>query len=311
MTMEETQLLKKYQEIEGKIVPIKDFLEIKKNTYGYKAYKGIITMQGPLVFNPDILFIGINAGIGAYYVLNQGKNSNNNTPLRMVGQDERCFEKLNWYEDGNARGHFRDKKEEKGWIPFSWYQRDKEINNPFTSHMIDLLYEIAKLKFPEEYNKNGYDDNKLPFWYDNFGKSIMCTNLYPIATENTSGLMEIHKNLVKEPELQKFWKEGRENNPATNEWAVRMYFLKRVDELIHLVQPKVVVFMGISAFNDFMDFKNFRDRDQRLVNQKDPIQSSKLTFGKQMIPVVGFRRDRGWSSRRIIFEIARRIVVYQ
>lgn len=305
--MEETQLLKKYQEIEGRIVPIKDFLEINKNTNGYKAYKGIITMQSPLVFNPEILFIGINAGIGAYNELNQDKNSNNKTPLRMIGEDVRCFKELNWYEKGTARGCFRDKKEKKGWMPFAWYQRNKKVNNQLASNMIDLLYEIARLKFPEEYNKNGYDDNKFPFWYDDFGKSIMCTNLYPIATSNTSELKKIHKNLANEPELQKFWKEGGENNTSINERVVRMYFLKRVDKLVHLVQPKVIVFIGISAFNDFMDFKNYKGRDQRLANQKDPIQTSILTSGNHEIPVVGFRRDWGWSSRRRISEIATKI----
>lgn len=300
--MEESQLRQKYREIEDRIVPIVDFLEINRFSGVYKdTYKGIITLQSPLIFNPEILFIGINGGPGAFEMLNY-KSSKINTPLRMIGKSEIHFKELSWYESGNARKSKEGKE-------YEWYQRNKRVNNTFAKNMIDLLFEIAKRKFPEEYKKNKYNDSEFPFWYEDFGKSIMCTNLYPIATTNVSDLKKIHTSLADEKDLHKFWEESRGKDKYIKEWVVRKYFLKRIDELIYLVQPKVIVFMGISAFNDFMDFKNFEGRDQRLVNRKDPIQSSILTFDNHKIPVVGFRRDRGWSSSSRISEIAEKIVI--
>ena len=207
----------------------------------------------------------------------------------MIGKEELCFNQLNWFQDGNAMAG----KDESGkWVKFHWYQRNERINNSFPKNMIDLLYEIAKLKFPEEYKKYKYDNNKLPFWYEDFGKKIMSTNLYPIATKNITDLKKIHSSLAQVKELQKFWEESRGNDKLLNEWVVRKYFLKRVDELIHLVQPKVIIFMGISAFNDFMD----RHLPSGSEKDKGPIQTSVLTSGDYKIPVVGFKRDHGWNK---------------
>ena len=110
--MEEKELREKYCEIEKGIVPIKDFLENNKDSNGFKGlYKGIITLNSPLVFQPEILFIGINSGAGAYNVLNSDSVNNKNiTPLRMIGQNEMCFKELNWFQEGNARGYFKNKK---------------------------------------------------------------------------------------------------------------------------------------------------------------------------------------------------------
>lgn len=67
-----------WSEIEKKIEPIKDFLEENKNTKYYKVlYKGIITLDSPLVYKPEILFIGINSGEGAYNECNGGDHSKN------------------------------------------------------------------------------------------------------------------------------------------------------------------------------------------------------------------------------------------
>ncbi|HZL08351.1 MAG TPA: hypothetical protein VFC65_00020 [Prolixibacteraceae bacterium] len=297
--MEEALLRQKYREIEDRIVPIVDFLEFKKDFNEYKGlYKGIITLQSPLVFKPEILFIGINSGPGAYNELNQNNSSNNKTPLRMIGKDKMCFNELNWFQYGNAMGGINERG---NWEKFHWYQRNKKINNPFTRNMIDILYEIARLKFSEEYKKNNYDNNKLPFWYEDFGKSIMCTNLYPIATTDVTDLNKIHSTLAHEKELQKFWEESRGNDKHINEWVIRKYFLKRVDELIHLVQPKVIVFMGISAFNDFMG------RYRRHGKDKGPIQTDILTLGDNKIPIIGFKRAWGWNSRSRISKIAAKI----
>lgn len=285
--MEKEELLQKYCETENRIVPIKDFLENKKDTSGYKGlYKGIITLNSPLVFKPEILFIGINAGAGAYNIKNPTRNE---TPLRMVGEDEMCLKELNLYEKGNARGYFKNKKE---WVPYEWYQRNQRVNNTFPKNMIDLLYDIAKLKFTDDYKAEKYDNKKLPFWYENFGQKIMYTNLYPIATTNTADLKKIHEKLAGEEELQKYWEESSGKDTSINEWVVRKYFISRAYELVKLVQPKVIVLMGKSAYNDFVD-SNF----------KGIIHSGKKQIDDKLVPLVGFSRRGQWSGH--IPEIAK------
>lgn len=292
--MEEKELLEKYREIESKIIPIKDLLESKKDIDRYKGlYKGIITVQSPLRFQPEILFIGINAGDGAFNILDPSKNE---TPLRMLGENEMCFTELNWYEKGNSRGGTNDKKE---WVKYEWYQRNQKINNRFPKNMIDLLYETAKLKFPDQYNLEKYDHNKEPFWTKTFGKSVMCTNIYPIATTNISDLSKIHDSLAQEEDLQKLWEESRSNDKPINIWTVRKYFIRLLDELIRLVQPKIIVCMGTTAFNDFT-YQSDKGNKIYFTNKK---------IGYKNIPVIGFSRRGQWSS--LIPEIAKQIIENQ
>ncbi|WP_299577487.1 hypothetical protein [uncultured Sunxiuqinia sp.] len=282
--MNNTELLEEYSRIEKRIAPIAEFLEKHKNEKAYAGlYKGIITLNSPLVYQPEILFVGINAGEGAYIVENQKKDANNETPLRMLGEDQRCFEELNWFEDGNARG---GPDHNRKWHSYKWYQRNKKTNNPFSKNMIDMLYEIAKLKYPLEYQAQRYDNDKLPFWFEGFGKSIMYTNLYPIATKDIKHLKQVHSNLSRETELQEHWLQIRKNDEKINEWTVRRFFIRRVYELIDLVKPKMIVVMGLSAYNDFL-YKT----------DKGIILNTELKRNDARIPVIAFNRKGNWSAR--------------
>lgn len=280
-------LLGKYTEIENKINPIVDFLETNKNSKEFKGiYKGIITLQSPIVYKPEILFLGVNPGDGAYNVLNYEKSKTINTPLRMIGKDETFLKELNWYEFGNARC----KKVNEKWIKgYEWYQRDKMINNTFPHRMIDLLYEIARLKYPDEYKANKYDDNSLPFWYETFGKKIMYSNLYPIATTNIDDLYKILNTIAVKNEFNILWK----SDTKPNNWDVRIFFIKLMDELIDLVQPKIIVCLGKSAYDDF-------------ILKKDISGKKIFKSQKNKIPVIGFSRQGNWSG--LLTEIAKKIV---
>lgn len=291
--MNNTPLLEEYCKIEERILPIVEFLEKQKNEQGYKGlYKGIVTLNSPLIHCPDILFIGINAGEGAYIVENQKKDAHNETPLRMLGGDQRCFDELNWFEKGNARGGIDDNGK---WQKYQWFQRDKKVNNPFSKNMIDMLYEIAKLKYPQEYQAQKYDNNTAPFWAEGFGKSVMYTNLYPIATKDTQDLRKIHTQLARENELQNYWEQIRKNDEKINEWTVRRFFIRRTYELIDLVKPKMIVFMGLSAYNDF----NYKA-------ERGTIIRSLITRNDRKIPTIAFSRKGNWSGH--IPQIAAKIV---
>lgn len=291
--MNNTPLIEAYSKIEEHILPIVEFLEQHKNEKAYSGlYKGIVTLNSPLIYCPEILFVGINAGEGAYIVKNQKEDAYNETPLRMIGGDQRCFDELNWFEVGNARGSL-DKNGR--WQNYKWFQRDKKVNNPFTKNMIDLLYEIAKLRYPQEYQAQKYDNYTPPFWTEGFGKSLMYTNLYPIATKDTAHLKKIHAQLSREKELQNYWKQIRKEDEKIDEWTVRRFFILRTYELIDLIKPKMIVFMGLSAYNDFS-----------YNVQRGTIISTLITRNDRKIPTIAFSRKGNWSSR--IPQIASKIV---
>jgi len=282
--MTNEQLLIKYSEIERKIQPIVEFLEENKTKYK-DLYKGIITLQSPIVFQPEILFLGVNPGEGAYRVLNNQNSKKKNTPLRMIGKDETFLTELNWYELGNARGGWIKEK----WQSYEWYKRDKVVNNSFPKQMIDLLYEIGKHKYPNEFKSVGYSNDTEPFWYNTLGKSIMYSNLYPIATTNITDLYKILNSIAKVNQLNLLW----ENQENPNNWDVRKFFIKLTDELIDLVKPKIIVCLGKSAFDDFLFKKH--DNNKKVYKSK-----------KNNISVIGFSRQGNWSG--LLSEVADKIV---
>ena len=283
--MTEQQIFERYSEIEKKIHPIVTFLEDNKDDKRLKGlYKGIITMQSPLVYQPEILFLGINPGDGAYIASNKGNKNNIKTPLRMIGKNEESYKELNWYEEGNARGFYKDK-----WHAYKWYQRDKRVNNSFPKRMIDLLYETAALKYPEMYEANKYSNTEEPFWFQSFGQSIMYSNLYPIATTNISDLYKILRLLAKEKQLKGMW----DTSKTPNNWNVRLFFLRIVAQLVNLVDPKIIVCLGQSAFNDFTFSTN---RGQKIYRGE-----------KNKFPVLGFSRKGNWEG--LIPEIAKEIAI--
>jgi hypothetical protein len=279
-------LLQKYSNLEKTLHPIVEFLEAKKSSREYRGiYKGITTLLGPLVYKPEILFMGINPGAGAYIEENIDNPSKNITPLRMIGKDESCLNELDWFKKGNARAGIVN----GDWHAYEWYQRDKKTNNSFPKMMIDLLYEIARLKYPQEYKDKGYNNDYKPFWYENFGQKIMYTNLYPIATRDTDYLNTILNSLAGKPEFEGYW--GDVESP--NNLDVRMFFVKIIEELVALVQPKLIVCMGKSAFEDFT-YKSYSGK-------KKLYKRTKLN-----IPVIGFSRQGNWSG--LLTELAKMIV---
>jgi len=277
------QITKDYYEIEKKIHPFVKYLENKKNSKPYcDIYKGIITMNSPVIMNPEILFIGVNAGPGAYNELNNNGINENKTPLRMLGENEMCFNELNWYEKGTARGGKVGKK----WVQYNWYDRDKKVNNVFTTRMIDMLYVIGKLKYPNEYAKHKYENGVMPFWYESLGKRIMATNLYPISTKNYKDLKRIHELLIKETELIDFWRPNSIASGKVNEWRIRLYFIKLIEEVIDLVKPKLIVCLGKMAFHDFTFTRS----------TKGKIVTKIRTVKGRDYKVIGFSRRGNWSG---------------
>jgi hypothetical protein len=278
--MTQEKLTNEYLKIESKLLPIKDFFEENKNNSKYHSkYKGFITQLSPVIYQPDILFIGINPGQGAF--IENYNNGIKEPPVIMLNPNKNI--ELDWFKDGNARAN------KKNWKAFKWYERDKSINNIFVANLIDLLYFIAE----EKYGVSKTEKNQRPNWYEDFGKKIMFTNLYPIATKNTTDLMSILNSLSRENELKQYWLDVSKNEKKINNWIVRKYFIKRIYEIVNLTSPKIIVCIGMTSYNDFT-FSSSR--------KKIKINTERKNVN---CPIIGFSRKGNWSN--LIPEIAKEI----
>jgi len=294
--MNEKLLLEKYSDIEGRAIPIKNFLHDNLDNERYeKFYKGFLPLQSPIVYEPEILFLGYNPGAGAYFEAKNNKKEE--PPVRIITRKNDSFTQveLDWYKDGCAYGKFQNPKEKKGWESYKWYQTDKQVNNDFPVRMLKLLNEVAKIKYPMD--KNSF--NSLPSWYQTLGQNIIYYNLYPIATTNISDLRKIHTALSKEKSLLKFWQQSKGSEKRINNWVVRKYFIEIVTDLIELTRPKIIVCLGVETFNDFCFTKR---------NRKSTLFKERIIKGS-LYPVVGIDRSGNWSGR--IPEFAKKIVENQ
>ncbi|WP_370861165.1 hypothetical protein [Parabacteroides faecis] len=271
-------LLDKCKKIEEDYSIIIDYLEEKR----YREYRGFQTFNSAIIPNPEILFIGINSGPGAYNEVNRGK-CDIIYPNKLAGS----LEMLDWYKPGNARGYSIAKR----WIPVDWYRRDvKKVNNIFVRNMINLLYETAGRLSPDWIMKS--DSSTLPLWYNGWGEKIMFMNLYPIATESAKDLYVILNRMVKENHLVSCWEgiDGRMDN-----WKIRRFFIHHVNQTIRLLKPKCIVCLGMSAYNDFM-----------VKSEKRQLVKEEKTIGDTTYSVIGFSRKGAWGAR--VKDISRLIV---
>lgn len=151
------------------------------------------------------------------------------------------------------------------------------------------MYFIAE----EKYGVSKTEKNQRPNWYEDFGKKIMFTNLYPIATKNTTDLMSILNSLSRENELKQYWLDALKNEKKINNWIVRKYFIKRIYEIVNLTSPKIIVCLGMTSYNDFT-FSSSR--------KKIKINTERKNVN---CPIIGFSRKGNWSN--LIPEIAKEI----
>lgn len=269
--------------IENKYLPIIELLETKEE---YKAlYKGFISIQSKINYNPDILFLGINPGDGAY---NQHIKNNKGSILRRVISDEIYLNNLNlnWLEKGNCRGEFINKT----WHAYNWFD-DKKINNPFPKRMMDLLQSFTK---KSNLNKILTKDEIINLIENEVQNKIVFNNLYPIATKNTTDLNKILNKLSKEKEIIQIL--GNENNLQ----VLKNFFRQRTIDFINEINPKIIVFLGHTAYSDLTLRKNHKDKK---------ILVEEIAFRKnenKKYKIISFSRNGNWST--LINEIADRII---
>lgn len=221
--MNAIELKKAFFELQGQYKPFMDVLIEKQELYRKEyGFKGIEASPSPLIYQPNILFLGYNpAGGRDWWQLKK------NLPLvPHLAEEEIMF--------------FRENTARKG----KWFELDKPVHNPFPCKIIHLLYELASLVYPGQ--RNGKGTNQKPHWAENMETSpmsMMYLNLYPIATSNGNALISLCKKLCQEKEI-----------PAgcqKSEWEVRRYMIHIMHQMVKLLDPKVVVCMGAQTFHDY------------------------------------------------------------
>jgi len=216
-----------YLKIENKYLPIihllgdESFLKDIETTY-----KGFITCLGNLIEKPKVLFLGINPGPGAYYEINY-KRENVRYPKSLFSHNSTT--QLDWLKDGNAR---RDKINS---INHKWYKLNEQVNNSFVKRMIDFIFNYYDL----ENNKNiNYQEIESKINSDFF-----YWNICPIATTNTTDLDIILEKISKKNIVIN-------GNEIKSKKELQNFFRQRTIELIHLINPELIVCLGTQAYKD-------------------------------------------------------------
>ena len=80
-----------------------------------------------------------------------------------------------------------------------WFELDKPVNNKFPRQMIDLMYELATKVYPDRSNEKG--TNKKPFWAEDFEKSMVFMNLYPVATNDGEAMISLFKKVIQQIDI--------------------------------------------------------------------------------------------------------------
>lgn len=216
MVNNDTALRKAFYELELEYRPFFDYLMDHQEEYA--EFKGALTIDGYLNFNPDVLVLGLNPAHGPY------REWKKHYPLVYMG--ERPFE---LFKPWNAR---------KG----NWWEVAKPINNAYPANTIEFWYSLqSELGINSEYGTN----TKPPWYNDRFEESIMTMNLYPIATENGRQLKELFKKMIDMSAIP-------EIADRANEWDVRKMFVYLMHRFIEsYVKPKAIVCLGTQTMSDY------------------------------------------------------------
>ena len=166
-----SNLQEQYLKVFEQIKPHLD--NMKTHISRFYHYKGWADIDSPILSEPDILFIGINRGIGRYKEWGCIP-PDYPTPWRST---------LHYISDGVARNH--------EW----WHTSNgKRTKNNFPATICELLVRIYR--HFEIYHGMSREDLT-----DVFQQRIMATNVYPLSTENKQQLYALLKQYEKETKV--------------------------------------------------------------------------------------------------------------
>ena len=197
---------------------IKPYLDdMRDNWHLYPYYRGWADIDSPIIFKPDILFIGINRGDGRFRSWNWNKKKINYSLPPDYPTPWRSH--LHYTEKGTARNN-------------EWWD-NSPLRNMFPYTICELLVRVYR------------NFNEYAFSYPRkeltsvFESKVMATNVYTMVTSEASELRHLMKDYHK--------------NTGIN---IKQLCKKRLKELIKLTQPKVVVLLGKTVEKDIVYIMN-------------------------------------------------------
>ena len=258
-----------FHECEKEMRPIMDFLT--EHQKEIPSYKGWVWLQGRLIYQPEILFVGFNP--------RQGKDWDSDFKLPYTGERQLAF-----FEDNNA---YWDKSELEDT---HWWEinKPKIKENSFSWQTLDILDKIAV----DVYHEKKMDGESIPQWgrdpknENTLGGKITFINLYPMATEKSDWRFDAVISFLKEKGF--FEKEK-------TLWKCRETFVDRMKRLINIMEPKLTVCMGAAAYHDFT-----KDSEKT-----KPVES--IYYDSKFPNVIGFDRSGTWNTENIAKGISKRL----
>lgn len=268
-------LIEELTQIENRFLPI---IQILENKSEYKElYKGFMTFQSEINSNPDILFLGINPGDGAFNEKNKKNNSLKEIvfPKRIISEAVYLKGlKLDWFKKGVSRGESIEKK----WFAYDWFENTKKINNSFPARMIDLLYSYTEKLHPD---KKSQRNVIIEILENEIQNKIVYTNICPIATKSIKELNEIINKLSKEKGIEKIIGSNDKASPS----ALKNFFRQRTIDFINEINPKVIVLLGHTAYQDLTLLNNYKGKkvikNQIQLRKNDPTKYKIISFSRQ------------------------------
>lgn len=282
-------LIEELIRIEDRYLPI---IQILENDSKYKdLYRGFITFQSKISSKPEILFLGINPGEGAFRELNPKMVLNPKFPKRKIETANLHTLNLDWSKKGNARGESIEKK----WHSYEWFENTKKINNSFPARMMDLLYSYTEktnqVKKLEKREIIAIIENDLQ-------NKIVYTNISPIATKSVTELSKIYNLLSKEKNISELIGITDKVTPA----LLKNFFRQRMIDIINTLNPKIIVSLGHTTYHELTQLNDFRN--SKVIKVEVKLRKNDPTKHK----IISFSRQGNWSP--LINEIATAITEY-
>ena len=115
----------------------------------FADWKGVITVNGPVIYQPEILFMGINPGPGLYNETNY-RNNDNKVPFRILTGDSNLYRDESAYPLSRLVYRSDGKTIALDWFTksnycegSSWYELKIKRGNGFVENMLKIICKVA------------------------------------------------------------------------------------------------------------------------------------------------------------------------
>jgi len=216
ISQEEKDLRMAFYQIEKLYRPMFDLFT--DNQIEFPEYKGSLTIDSYLCYQPDILILGYNPGHGKYHDWSKDGAHLVYTGERPLG----IFEWGNANKDG------------------AWYEMRKPVNNSYPKNILEFIYKFASI---QGWGEGDYITR--PKWSNKIERRIMLMNLYPFGTEDVEKLHRLFSKIISQA-------KDLYDNKFDDEWAVRRFLLYKLHHFVeNNVKPKAILCLGRSTISDY------------------------------------------------------------